>query len=55
MKKPKGGYKVLHGNSSFSQKDILFGEGNFICYNCNYVHEIQHVLRMCGFEKQIEL
>lgn len=23
--------------------------------NCRYVHELQHALRLCGIEKEIEL
>ena len=37
---------------------ILVGEmdgGNQISLNINYVHEMQHALRLCGVEKEINL
>jgi hypothetical protein len=29
--------------------------GSFKSFNIKYVHELQHVLRLCGIEKEIEL
>ena len=35
--------------------DILTGGRSSICIHKNYVHELQHALRLCGIEKEIEL
>ena len=35
---------------------ILIGEDEaVVALNTNYVHELQHALRLCGIEKEIEL
>lgn len=31
------------------------GGGHICISECNYVHELQHALRLCGVEKEIEL
>ena len=35
--------------------DILTGGRSSICIHKNYVHELQHALRLCQIEKEIEL
>lgn len=35
--------------------DILTGGSSSICIHKNYVHELQHALRLCQIEKEIEL
>ena len=36
---------------------LLFGyeHGTVLEINCNYVHELQHTLKLCGIEKEIVL
>lgn len=54
--KPKGGYKAMYGNmQNMSQNELFFGDGNFVCMNCNTVHELQHILRQCSIDKEITL
>ncbi len=35
--------------------DILTGGKSSICVHKNYVHELQHALRLCGIDKEIVL
>lgn len=38
----------IYGNDSL-------GEKTYVVLHCKYVHEFQHVLKMCGIEKEIVL
>ena len=38
----------IYGNDSL-------GEETYVVLHCKYVHEFQHVLKMCGIEKEIVL
>lgn len=35
--------------------DLSTDKGFRVIIECNYVHELQHALRLCGIEKEIEL
>lgn len=35
--------------------DLSTDKGFRVRIECNYVHELQHALRLCGIEKEIEL
>ena len=39
----------------FNRAFLILGESSTFDGICNYVHELQHALRLCGIDKQIEL
>ena len=46
--------KVSYSDENGGVYDISFGIGSHI-FDLKYVHELQHALRLCGIEKEIEL
>ena len=42
-------------NETWYEVRTLDIEGMELCVNIRYVHELQHVLRLCGIEKEIVL
>jgi len=55
LQRPKGGWKLMHGKNTSSQQELFFGESKFVCMPIQYVHELQHALRLCGIGKEIVL
>lgn len=55
IQRPKGGWKFMHGNATSNQQDLFFGDGKFVCMPIQYVHELQHALKLCGIEKKVVL
>ena len=49
--------EVIHGVSTVMDCEVGFSGGLNRIHKCNvkYVHELQHALRLCGIEKEIEL
>lgn len=51
-------YYIAHGiHYNVNSKYIMFGYeyGSVLEVKCEYVHELQHILKMCGIEKDIIL
>lgn len=55
IQRPKGGWKFMYGKATDNQQNLFFGDGTFVCMPIQYVHELQHALRLCGIDKEITL
>lgn len=55
LQRPKGGWKLIYGNATADQAEILFGDEMFICKVVNSVNELQQALDFCGIKKTIEV
>ena len=55
IQRPKGGWKFMHGKEASNQNVLFLGDGKFVCMPIQYVHELQHALRLCGIDKEITL
>ncbi len=49
--------EAIHGVSTVMDCELVFAGGLDRIHKCNvkYVHELQHALKLCGIEKEIEL
>lgn len=49
--------EAIHGVSTVMDCEVVFSGGLDRIHKCNvkYVHELQHALKLCGIEKEIEL
>lgn len=55
IQRPKGGWKFMYGKETSNQQNLFFGDGKFVCMPIQYVHELQHILKVCGIDKEIVL